>query len=205
MNINRVFKINQKIRNKYYIFWNRLKFKVLGVALGKNATMRDSCPIIINGNGMISIGDNFLWSNGGGYNPLSVNHLGSICVEDNASVFIGDNVQMTGTVIWAYSCIKIGNNVKIGADAILLDTDAHSLDYVQRRDFRLDQANVRNRQIIIEDDVLIGTRTIILKGVHIGARSIIGAGSIVTNSIPPDCIAGGNPAKIIKYLDGEIP
>ena len=54
--------------------------------------------------------------------------------------------------------------------------------------------------VVIEDDVLIGTNCIILKGVTIGARSIIAAGSIVTKSIPADCIAGGNPAKVIKYL-----
>lgn len=55
--------------------------------------------------------------------------------------------------------------------------------------------------IVIEDDVLIGTRCIILKGVTIGARSIIAAGSVVTKSIPADCIAGSNPCKVIKQLD----
>ena len=55
--------------------------------------------------------------------------------------------------------------------------------------------------IVIEDDVMIGTRCIILKGVTIGARSVIAAGSIVTKSIPADCIAGGNPAKVIKTLE----
>lgn len=51
---------------------------------------------------------------------------------------------------------------------------------------------------MIGDDVFIGTNCIILKGVTIGARSIIAAGSVVTKSIPADCIAGGNPAKIIR-------
>ena len=57
-----------------------------------------------------------------------------------------------------------------------------------------------DKEIIIEDDVLIGTNCIVLKGVRIGARSIIGAGSIVTKDIPSDCIAAGNPAIIIKNL-----
>ena len=51
---------------------------------------------------------------------------------------------------------------------------------------------------------MIGTRCIILKGVTIGARSIIGSGSIVTKSIPSDCIAAGNPCKVIKYIEYEI-
>ena len=54
--------------------------------------------------------------------------------------------------------------------------------------------------IEIEDDVLIGTRCIILKGVTIGARSVIGSGSIVTKSIPSDCIAAGNPCKVIRSV-----
>ena len=57
--------------------------------------------------------------------------------------------------------------------------------------------------IVIEDDVLIGTRCIILKGVTIGARSIIGSGSVVVKSIPADCIAAGNPCKIIRYINGK--
>ena len=54
--------------------------------------------------------------------------------------------------------------------------------------------------IVIEDDVWIGAHSIILKGVTIGARSIIGAGSIVTKDIPCDCIAAGNPCKVKKKL-----
>ena len=57
------------------------------------------------------------------------------------------------------------------------------------------------RHPTIEDDVLIGTRCIILKGVIIGARTVIGSGSVVTKSIPADCIAAGNPCKVIKYIE----
>lgn len=57
-----------------------------------------------------------------------------------------------------------------------------------------------NKPIVIEDDVLIGARSIVLKGVTIGARSVIGAGSVVVKDIPADCIAAGNPCKVIKYL-----
>lgn len=52
--------------------------------------------------------------------------------------------------------------------------------------------------IVIEDDVWVSAHSIILKGVTIGARSIIGAGSVVTKSIPADCVAAGNPCRVIK-------
>lgn len=57
------------------------------------------------------------------------------------------------------------------------------------------------KTIVIEDDVMIGVNCIILKGVTIGSRSIVAAGSVVTKSFPSDCIIGGNPAKLIRKLE----
>ena len=67
-------------------------------------------------------------------------------------------------------------------------------------DFIITWRETRTRPNAYEDDVMIGARCIILKGVVIGARSVIGAGAVVTRSIPADCIACGNPAKIIKRI-----
>ena len=64
-----------------------------------------------------------------------------------------------------------------------------------------DMANRVDKEIIIDDDVLIGMQVTILKGVHIGARSIIGAGSVVTKDVPCDCIAAGNPARVVKMIN----
>lgn len=106
---------------------------------------------------------------------------------------------ISSSCIWAHEAITIGNNVNIGGDCILLDSDGHSLNYIDRRFPSKDMENKKNSPIQIDDDVLIGTRSIILKGVHIGARTIIGSGSIVTKDIPADCIAAGNPCKILKF------
>ena len=90
--------------------------------------------------------------------------------------------------------------MNIGADTLILDTDAHHLDWKERRD-----GGERNsKPIVIEDDVFIGTRSIVLKGVTIGARSIIGAGSVVSKNIPADCIAAGNPCRIIRFTKTEV-
>lgn len=123
---------------------------------------------------------------------------------DNAVLEIGKNVGMSGTIIWVAKYIKIGNNVKIGGGTTLIDTDAHSLSFKDRRNEISDAKNRIDKEIIIEDDVLIGANVIILKGVHIGARSIIGAGSVVTKDVPEDCIVAGNPAKVVKILKKGI-
>lgn len=105
---------------------------------------------------------------------------------------------MSSVVLWAHESITIGNHVKIGGNCILIDTDSHNMDYLVRRGQYTDWGV--SKPIVIEDDVFIGVNCIILKGVTIGARSIIAAGSVVTKSIPADCVAGGNPAKVIKSL-----
>ena len=81
-----------------------------------------------------------------------------------------------------------------------MDSDAHSLSYVDRRESVQDMKNRIDKEIVVNDDVLIGANSIILKGVHIGARSVVGAGSVVTKNVPSDCIVAGNPAKVIKGL-----
>ena len=85
-----------------------------------------------------------------------------------------------------------------------MDSDAHSLSYVDRRESVQDMKNRIDKEIVVNDDVLIGANSIILKGVHIGARSVVGAGSVVTKDVPSDCIVAGNPAKVIKGLKIDL-
>lgn len=163
---------------------------------------------MIDSTAKITIGNNFTFTSGESFNPLCRNIRGAIHATENAEIKIGDNVGISSACIWAKEKIEIGNNVLIGGDCILLDTDAHNLDYKIRKENKIDNKGrsidtytAASKPIIIEDDVLIGTRCIILKGVKIGARSIIGSGSVVSRSIPSDCIAAGNPCKFIKAIN----
>lgn len=198
-----IFRISLLIKNPqyyYYILWNRLRFSLNKITFGEKMKVYNSVYLRKHRKSQISIGNNFTFKSGGGYNSLSRNIKGCIDVREGAKLVIGNNVGMSSTVLRVSKEIIIGNNVKIGGDTILLDTDSHSLDYIIRRGSD-DSINARKKSIIIEDDVLIGTKCIILKGVTIGARSIIAAGSVVSKSISSDCIAAGNPCRVIKMLD----
>jgi acetyltransferase-like isoleucine patch superfamily enzyme len=110
---------------------------------------------------------------------------------------IGDNFAMTGGTICAAEKIVIGNNVAVGANCMIVDTDFHPLDAEGRRQHPQEANTV---PIHIEDHVFIGMNCLILKGVTIGCGSVIGAGSVVTRDIPAHVIAAGNPARVIREL-----
>lgn len=151
-------------------------------------------------NGRLVIGKNFKCNN-----KIKSNSIGLIqpCVFNiataGAEIVIGNNVGISGSTINATKSITIGNNVLIGSGCLITDTDSHPIDWQDRINNRNERT--MSSPIIIEDNVFIGARSIILKGVTIGMNSVIGAGSVVAKSIPANCIAGGNPAKVIKYLN----
>lgn len=200
MNTRNIFKQALRVRNKLSSYKNLMKLRLLGINHGRNCTIHGHLNIKLSGNSELTIGDNFYYSSGRSINPLCSNRRGCICVNDGAKISIGNNVGMSSTILWAHKSIVIGDNVKIGGCVTILDSDAHSLYWKKRRSVDEDIKCKSDAEVIVENDVLIGMNTLILKGVTIGARSVIGAGSVVTKSIPADCIAGGNPCKVIKYL-----
>ncbi len=131
-------------------------------------------------------------------NPLAPQHP---CVlstrRPDAILTIGTDFGMTGGVIVCEEKIAIGQRVTMGANSIIADTDFHPIDPVLRYHH---PADGKTAPVIIEDDVFIGMQTLILKGVTIGKNSVIGAGSVVTKSIPAGVIAAGNPARVIREL-----
>ena len=124
-----------------------------------------------------------------------------------SKIIIGDRVGISSACLWSKERITIGNDVNIGGDCLIMDNDAHPVDYLQRRRIFVKENGTSTHNtaigtapVVIGDDVWIGARSQILKGVHIGARSVIAAGSVVVKDIPADCIAGGNPCKVIRAL-----
>lgn len=124
-----------------------------------------------------------------------------IYVLPGASLHMGENTGMSSVSIICKQEISIGSNVRIGAGCLILDSDMHSVDWRLRASKGNDIKNARCEPVSIGDYAFIGARSIILKGVHIGEKAVISAGSVVVDDIPANCMAGGNPCKVIKSLE----
>lgn len=191
--------IPRKIKQFFFVHYNRVYFRLAGIKVGKNLVARNKVYLSTSINSTIEIGNNFTIVSGGCINPLSRNVRSSIHVSENAKLTIGNNSGISSSCIWVRESVSIGNFVNIGANVVIIDTDAHSLDW-RIRMTQDDSRKAKSAPISIGDSVLIGTGSIVLKGVSIGEHSIIGAGSVVCKDIPANCIAAGNPAKVIKFL-----
>lgn len=198
-NVRSIIRFTKRVRNRLSSYYNLLRLKMYGVKHGSHCVIHGKLYITLFPTANVKIGNNLYFSSGWGINALCTNKRGMIYATEHASIEIGNNVGMSSTVLRAANKIIIGNYVKIGANCILIDTDSHNKDFSIRRGQYTDWGV--SAPIVIEDDAFIGANCIILKGVTIGARSIIAAGSVVTKSIPADCIAGGNPAKIIRRIE----
>lgn len=145
-------------------------------------------------NTSIKIGRNsrfMSWDTG---NLIGLNHPCIISTgKEGASLSIGNNCSFSGASLRCFNSITLKNNVRVGANVVVLDGDAHQDD----------PRAGKNAPIVIEDNVWIGANVTILKGVTIGKNSLIGAGSVVVKSIPENVIAAGNPCKVIRPLDEE--
>jgi acetyltransferase-like isoleucine patch superfamily enzyme len=98
-----------------------------------------------------------------------------------------------GVRISSANGITIGDNCMVASNAYITDSDWHDIYN------RIDSG--KTAPVVIENNVWIGDSAIICKGTTIGENSIIGAGAVVVNHIPPNTISAGNPAKIVKQLD----
>lgn len=206
MFIIKVFRLYPKTKEIFYKWYNHIFFILNDVQYGKNMNVYNK--IHIRGYGKILIGNNFTFTSGSCINPICRDTKGVFYTTSKKAIIeIGNNVGISSSCLWAKEHIIIRDNVNIGGDCIIMDNDAHPINYLLRRvnnvietDMDIYNEEIKTSPIVIEDDVWIGARTIILKGVHIGARSIIAAGSVVTKDIPADVIAGGNPCVFIRSL-----
>jgi acetyltransferase-like isoleucine patch superfamily enzyme len=172
------------------VFWAEPLFRARCEAYGVGGTV-ERVPYI-TGAPVIRVGDHVRI--GGWLGIMASSASSKPTLEIGDETFIGHLSKLT-----IARSLRIGARCYIAGEAYITDSDGHPLD-AERRSRHEPPGEEGIAPVVIEDDVWLGPRTIVLKGVTIGTRTVVGAGSVVTKSLPPDCLAGGIPARVIRKL-----
>ena len=169
--------------------------------ISPNAVVHPSAKIIVMNEhkGSVSIGDGTHVKG----ELVTFAHGGRIDIGHNC--YVGENSR-----VWSALQVTIGDRVLIAHNVNIVDNNTHPLSARSRhehymeiisRGFPIDNRyELKERSILIEDDVWIGMGSIVLPGCKLGRGAIVGAGSVVTKDVPPYTIVAGNTAKIIREI-----
>lgn len=173
------------------LFWLEPVLRGLATTVGTGIRL-ERLPYI-SGRGRLDIGDGVFLS---GRIDIAFNDRlgGEPHLSIGAGTFIGHQCGFN-----LAREIRIGSHCLIATRTLFYDNDGHPLAAEARRNGASVLAEAV-RPIVIGDDVWIGNSCIILKGVHIGDRAVVGAGSVVTHDVPSDTIVAGNPAVAVRRL-----
>ncbi len=180
--------------------WPRIaKYRALSNCRSVSGSASVLQPLLLLGDGTIALGDDveFGW-------PTSRAFYSGYCHLEastpSSRIEIGNGVQINNNAFIKSEGpgISIGPRALLGSEVTIYDSDFHELGTEHRRGGR-----PRMGAVVLGENVFVGDRVVILKGVTIGANAVIGTGSVVTASIPEDTIAAGNPARVIGELGAE--
>lgn len=194
--INKIF---NKIRVIYFNIINYIisiiecnYLKLIGIQLESNCSFRGWPSFSLANDSTIIINKNCRFNSRTTSNRIGINHKCMIStLEKGALLKIGSGNGFSGVSIGCFKKITIGDNVKVGANVLITDSDWH-----------LDDPRVSEpKEIVIGNNVWLGYGVVVMKGVTIGENTVIGSNSVVTKNIPANVIAAGNPCKVIKNIN----
>lgn len=185
----------KKLISKIYFYLLKCAYAAKSNNKRVIGTCKSHQPIVQRGKGEIVFGNNVHF---GVINaPMFYNTYAYVEARTkDALIEFGDNVRINNSFsAIAEKKIKINNDVLIGYNCSIVDSNFHDLDKDKRS-----QTDPNPLEVIINRNVFIGNNVTILKGVTIGENSVVSAGAIVTKSFPENVVIGGCPAKIISSI-----
>lgn len=184
----------QGMLHLWFVYLRIVKFRWLSNCSKVSGTPKVFQPLLLKGKGHIIFGKEVqmgVVASPGYYS----NYIYMDARFENSTIVFGDRVAVNNNFsVVAFSTVTISDDVLIGVNCSIIDSDAHGLDPEKRNIYP------EGRPVFIGPNVFLGNNVTVLKGVNIGCNSVIGNGSVVTGDIPENVIAAGNPAIVIRNL-----
>ena len=182
---------NRMIAKGWHMPWALLAAKWWGVELGRGCSFVGSPRFRRHPRSQIRIGPDCRFYSSRMSNLIGVNRRCMIStLGEGAEIDIGPHCGFTGTTIGCAQRIVLAPRVRCGANTLITDTDWHTDDPRVGPD----------APITIGNNVWLGVNVTVLKGVTIGEDTLVGAGSLVTHSLPAGVVAAGVPAQVIREI-----
>ena len=177
----------------------RLRLRRAGVELAGSAKTMGLPIVSRSADSRIVVEDDVVLCSASRWTALGVAHPVVLrTMQPGAVLHIGRGTGISGGSFCAARSLRIGQRCLIGADVLIADTDFHAIDPARRESGWDD---VGCAPVHVGDDVFIGARAVILKGVRIGDGAVVGAGAVVTRSVPAGAMVAGNPARLLQPGD----
>lgn len=185
-------KLAQVVTNAF----GRLRLRRAGVELAASARTLGLPVVSRSADSRIVVEADVVLCSASRWTALGVAHPVVLrTMRPGAVLHIGRGTGISGGSFCAARSLRIGERCLIGADVLIADTDFHSSAPADRE---LGWDAVASAPVHIGDDVFVGARVVILKGVRIGDGAVVGAGAVVTRSVPAGAVVAGNPAVVLK-------
>jgi acetyltransferase-like isoleucine patch superfamily enzyme len=190
-----LFHLCAKVKSKWYgwrfLHLDRIKHSAFEIG----SELSFNVPVRGGGTGRIRVGERNCFGCRDGYR-LGSGEISLYTANAQAQISIGKgNFFNSNVSIGAAERVAIGDDCLIGTSVSIADCDFHDVNPETRRTSQGAKMPVR-----IGNNVWLGSSVAVLKGVTIGDNTVVGAMSVVTKSIPANCVAAGNPARILRQL-----
>lgn len=184
------------LRTVFMRTFGRWRLRRLGVDFGSQLVLYRNPIVSAMTRGNISLGSRVILCSNSRNTALGVGRPVIFrTLAEIGRIKIGDDCGFSGTVICAAISVSVGARCLFGADTMIVDTDFHPVDPTGRSAASISES--RSEAVVIGDDVFVGARAVILKGVSVGEGAVIGAGSVITSNVPSFSVVAGNPARVI--------
>ncbi|APW47780.1 acyltransferase [Rhodoferax antarcticus] len=172
-----------------------LKYRILSDSQSFNSLAHCHQPVLMTGLGKISLGKCNLGVWPSPYYLSGYIHIEARDIESEVVIEDGVWISNNACIIAERTRVKIGKNTIIGTDFTVYDSDFHETHPTKRF-----SGQHQTSAVEIGENVFIGSRVTVLKGVKIGDNCVIASGAVVTQTMPCNCVIAGVPARVIKRL-----